>query len=94
MWNKEIGEMRFCYETLARNAISGSAGITEERVAPSGIVVHLVFHTACAAPSAFGSSPRQGSQDAGCDSVGVMFHVKHDSDEKSTSVLSPPTGEN
>ena len=32
---------------------------------PQRIVVPLVFYTASAAPSAFGSSPRQGSQDSG-----------------------------
>ena len=63
-------------------------------VSPSSLVVLREKYIARAAPSAFGSSPRQGSQDAGCDSAGVMFHVKHDSDERSTSVLSPPSGEN
>ena len=38
--------------------------------------------------------PRQGSQDAGGETAGDMFHVKHDSGEKCCSVLSPPPGEN
>ena len=55
------------------------------QVSPSSLVVLREKYIARAAPSAFGSSPRQGSQDAGCDSVGVMFHVKRDSSGRCTS---------
>ena len=36
--------------------------------------------------------PRQGSQDAGGETAGDMFHGKYDSGEKCCSVLSPPVG--
>ena len=82
------GEIAFFYETLAGNAISGSADITERDCRTFSVSYRL------RCPLSLWQLPRQGSQDAGGDFAGDMFHVKHDSDEKSTSVLSPPTGEN